>query len=94
MSTNYREWIRDLVSLRPICNFRFLRCVWIAYAAVEIIQFLILFFGTLQNYSSGNTLFWLLGPMIWSLMRIALVQIFLEMAARILVVPDGARLPN
>jgi hypothetical protein len=82
------NWFADFLNLRPICNGRFLRVVWIAYLVVEVAGNLNLWLGTLQVYSSGGGLVtWLtlLSAVAWILVRIALVRIFLEMAARILM---------
>jgi hypothetical protein len=79
--------ISDFLNLRPICDGKFLRVVWIAYLVVEVASNLNLVLGTLQVWSSGGGLLtWLtlLAAVAWILVRIALVRVFLEMAAGIL----------
>jgi hypothetical protein len=82
------NWFIDFLSLRPICDRRFLRVVWIGYLVVEIASNLNLLWGTFQAYSGGSggvqTWLTLLPALAWILVRVALVRIFLEMAARIL----------
>jgi hypothetical protein len=82
------SWFTDFLNLRPICDRRFLRVVWIGYLVVEIASNLNLLWGTLQAYSGGSaglqTWLTLLPAVAWILVQIALVRIFLEMAARML----------
>jgi hypothetical protein len=83
--------LSDFLNLRPICDGKFLRVVWIAYLVVEVASNLNLLWGTLQVWSGGGTLqTWvtLLSAVAWVLVRIVLVRIFLEMAARIIVPRD------
>jgi hypothetical protein len=100
MTNNLSDWVRDFVTLRPVCNPVFLRVGWIAYVAFEIIEFLVLLFGTFQNYSNAtfgfSFLTWLtfLFPVIWVIIRISLVRIFIEMAARVLAPGDAELAPR
>jgi hypothetical protein len=76
--------LSDFLNLRPICDGKFLQVVWIAYLVVEVASNLNLLWGTLQVWSGGGTL----QTVAWVLVRIVLVRIFLEMAARIIVPRD------
>jgi hypothetical protein len=79
--------LSDFLNLRPICDGKFLRVVWIAYLVVEVASNLNLVLGTLQVWSTGGGLLtWLtlLSAVAWIFVRITLVRVFLEMAAGIL----------
>jgi hypothetical protein len=80
--------LSDFLNLRPICDLKFLQVVWIAFLVVEVASNLNLLWGTLQAYSreSGGLQTWLtlLPAVAWIVVRIALVRIFLEMAARMI----------
>jgi hypothetical protein len=83
----FLDRIHAFLVLRPFCDLRFLRLVWVAFALGELLGVVSLLTGTAQAYPRFS---WQMASVtmvsvVWAIVRLALVRIFLEVAAVILL---------
>ncbi len=86
----------DFLSLRPVWTRRGLEIVWYAYLLATLIELGFSFrfiFPTGDTVSQGFHM-WLVYATLFTLARLALVRIFLELALKFLINPrDGTQAP-
>jgi len=86
----------DFLSLRPVWTRRGLEVIWYAYLVATLIQiglFVGFIYSGLGAVGGGYHLS-LISPILFALAHLALVRIFLELAARVLINPREEAAPN